>query len=245
MMGVFGYCKDRTSRGVLRGGRAPRSAYAGTMQRLRAFMTASVLTFCLVQLGTLTASASPSTAPNNPAAVSAYARVLRKFNPQLPVWQSSKLAKHVLQNALHWRVDANILVALVSVESSWHTHARSYAGAIGLGQLMPGTARSLHVNPRDPYQNLQGSAHYLGGLLKKYRNSPHRYSLAFAAYNAGPRAVTEFGGVPPYYETQHYVVKVMTAWNHVLRDVHVLPVHVVAKTPAIGSPDVSYWSGNS
>jgi soluble lytic murein transglycosylase-like protein len=215
------------------------------MQRLRVFMTASLLTFCLAPLGSLTASASPSIVPSNPAAVSAYARVLRKFNPQMPVWQSSKLAKHVLQNAVHWRIDANILVALVSVESSWRTHARSYAGAIGLGQLMPGTARSLHVNPRDPYQNLQGSAHYLGGLLNKYRNSPHRYSLAFAAYNAGPRAVSEFGGIPPYYETQHYVVKVMTAWKRVRRDVHVLPERAVAKVRVIdGSPDVSYWSGS-
>jgi soluble lytic murein transglycosylase-like protein len=215
------------------------------MQRLRGLLSASLLTFCLAPLGTLTASAAPSIAPNNPAAVSAYARVLRTFNRQMPVWQSSKLAKHVLQNAVHWRVDANILVALVSVESSWRTHARSYAGAIGLGQLMPRTARSLHVNPRDPYQNLQGSAHYLGGLLKKYRNSPHRYSLAFAAYNAGPRAVSQFGGVPPYYETQHYVVKVMTAWKRVSRAVHVLPERAVAKVQVInGSPDVSYWSAS-
>ena len=215
------------------------------MQRFRAFMTASLLTFCLAPLGTLAASASPSTAPNNPAAVSAYARVLRKFNPQLPAWQSSKLAKHVLQNAVHWRIDANILVALVSVESSWHTHARSYAGAIGLGQLMPGTARSLHVNPRDPYQNLQGSAHYLGGLLNKFRNSPHRYSLAFAAYNAGPRAVTQFGGIPPYYETQHYVVKVMKAWTRVRHIVRVQSAAVASHVQVIyGSPDVSYWSGD-
>ena len=169
----------------------------------------------LAPLGSVTASAAPAMVPGNPAAVSAYARVLRKINPHLPVWQSSKLAKHMLQNAVRWRIDANILVALVSVESAWRTHARSYAGAIGLGQLMPGTARTLHVNPRDPYQNLQGSAHYLGGLLKKYENSPHRYSLAFAAYNAGPHAVSQFGGIPPYYETQRYVVKVMKAWKRV------------------------------
>ena len=137
------------------------------------------------------ASAATAAAPNNPAAVRAYARVLRKINPHLPAWQSSQLAKRVLQNARRWRVDANILVALVSVESAWRTHARSYAGAIGLGQLMPGTARNLHVNPRDPYQNLQGSAHYLGGLLNRYRYHTNQYALAFAAYNAGPHAVSE------------------------------------------------------
>lgn len=211
------------------------------MRRLIAFIAAAFLALCLVPLGSLAASAAPGIVASNPAAVSAYARVLRKINPHLPLWQSSNLAKHVLQNAVRWRVDANILVALVSVESAWRTHARSYAGAIGLGQLMPGTARSLHVNPRDPYQNLQGSAHYLGGFLKKYRNSPHRYSLAFAAYNAGPNAVSEFGGIPPYYETQHYVVKVMNAWKRVSRDVHVRPA--ASKVLVIyGSPDVQYWS---
>ncbi len=194
-------------------------------------------------MGTQTASAAPVIVPGNPAAVSAYARVLRKINPHLPVWQSSKLAKKVLQSSIRWRVDANILVALVSVESAWRTHARSYAGAIGLGQLMPDTARTLHVNPHDPYQNLQGSAHYLGGLLAKYQNSPHRYSLAFAAYNAGPEAVSDFGGIPPYYETQHYVVKVMSAWKRVRNAVHVQVAPAVAKVQVIyGSPDVQYWS---
>lgn len=213
------------------------------MRRLTAFITASILAFGLVRLGAQTASAAPAIAPGNPAAVSAYARVLRKINPHLPAWQSSKLAKKVLQSSIRWRVDANILVALVSVESAWRTHARSYAGAIGLGQLMPGTARTLHVNPRDPYQNLQGSAHYLGGLLAKYQDSPHRYSLAFAAYNAGPKAVAQFGGIPPYYETQHYVVKVMSAWNRVKHAVNVRATPAAPKVQVIyGSPDVQYWS---
>lgn len=161
----------------------------------------------------------------------------------MPSWQSADLAKHLLINAHRWRIDANMLVALVSVESAWHTRARSSAGAIGLGQLMPGTARTLHVNPRDPYQNLQGSARYLDGLLKRYRNDPRQYALAFAAYNAGPNAVSEFGGIPPYAETQHYVVKVMSAWKRVRRAVHVQPAPEVARVQVVyGSPDVQYWS---
>ncbi len=213
------------------------------MRRFIAFITAAFLALCLAPLGSLVASATPAIAPGNPAAVSAYSRVIRKINPHLPAWQSSNLAKHVLQNAVRWRVDANILVALVSVESAWRTHARSYAGAIGLGQLMPGTARTLHVNPRDPYQNLQGSAHYLGGLLEKYENSPHRYSLAFAAYNAGPKAVSEFGGIPPYAQTQHYVVRVMNAWKRVSHAVGVQRWVAASKVQVIyGSPDVQYWS---
>lgn len=211
------------------------------MRRFTALTSAAIFVIGISAAGA--ASAFPAVTPGNPAAVRAYARVLRKINPHLPAWQSSQLAKHVLQYAVRWRVDANIIVALVSVESAWHTHARSYAGAIGLGQLMPGTARTLHVNPRDPYQNLQGSAHYLGGLLKKYRNSPDKYELAFAAYNAGPHAVSEFGGIPPYYETQHYVVKVMRAWNRVKSAVHVKAAADASKVQVIyGSPDVSYWA---
>jgi len=188
------------------------------MRRFTAVMAGAILALCLARVGTLTASAATAMIPGNPAAVNAYAHVLRKINPHLPAWQSSNLAKHVLQNSVRWRVDANILVALVSVESAWRTHARSYAGAIGLGQLMPGTARTLHVNPHDPYQNLQGSAHYLGGLLAKYRNSPHRYSLAFAAYNAGPGAVEKYGGVPPYRETREYITDVYDRWSRIAWD---------------------------
>lgn len=214
------------------------------MRRFTAVMAGAILALCLTRVGTLTASAAPAIAPGNPAAVTAYARVLRKINPHLPVWQSSKLAKKVLQSSIRWRVDANILVALVSVESAWRTHARSHSGAIGLGQLMPATARTLHVNAHDPYQNLQGSAHYLGGLLAKYQDSPHRYSLAFAAYNAGPKAVSDFGGIPPYYETQRYVVKVMSAWNRVKHAVHVQSAPAAPKVQVIyGSPDVQYWAG--
>jgi soluble lytic murein transglycosylase-like protein len=200
----------------------------------------------MFSLAPLTASAAGSARANNPAAVRAYAKVLRKINPQMPAWQSADLAKHLLINAHRWKVDANILVALVSVESAWHTHARSYAGAIGLGQLMPGTAALLGVNPRDPYQNLQGAARYLGGLLQRYHDNPHRYSLAFAAYNAGPKAVAEYGGIPPYAETQNYVVKVMNAWKLVSSVVHIPKM----KAPPLRSeaiavsnaPDVTYWS---
>ncbi|HET7812964.1 MAG TPA: lytic transglycosylase domain-containing protein [Candidatus Baltobacteraceae bacterium] len=170
--------------------------------------------------------------------------MLHKINPRMPEWQSRDLARHLLINANRWKVDANILVALVSVESAWRTSARSWVGAIGLGQLMPGTAAVLHVDPHDPYQNLQGAAKYLGGLLHRYRNSPHQYSLAFAAYNAGPKAVAQFGGIPPYAETQNYVVKVMSAWHRVASGVHVPPMpkaRAAAVATAYNSPDESYW----
>lgn len=195
------------------------------------------------------AAAPPPSPASSAPAVRAYAGVLRKINPQMPVWQSRDFAKHLLVNATRWKLDANMLVALVSVESAWHTHARSWAGAIGLGQLMPGTAATLHVDPADPYQNLQGAARYLYGLLSKYRDKPNRYALTFAAYNAGPRAVAEFGGIPPFAETQNYVVKVMSAWHRVRLSVHIPKVREQPVRTAIAagsiSPDLSYWTAAS
>ena len=219
------------------------------MRRFIAPLAAGLgILFCTAQAPAAPVTA-PAAAPNNPVAVRAYAGVLRKINPQMPVWQSTDLAKHLLVNANRWRIDANMLVALVSVESSWHTHARSWAGAVGLGQLMPGTAANLHVDPQDPYQNLQGAARYLYGLLSRYRGKPNRYALTFAAYNAGPKAVAEFGGIPPFAETQNYVVKVMSAWHRISSVVHIPKVREPVRDSALAasdvSPDLSYWTAAS
>ncbi|MFX4300568.1 lytic transglycosylase domain-containing protein [Pseudosulfitobacter pseudonitzschiae] len=95
--------------------------------------------------------------------------------------------------------------ANIEVESAYRQDAISSAGAIGLGQLMPATARDLGVDPRDPLQNLDGSARYLAMMLERF-GDPH---LALAAYNAGPDAVRQHGGIPPYRETQNHVARVM------------------------------------
>ncbi len=95
--------------------------------------------------------------------------------------------------------------ANIEIESAYRQNAVSSAGAIGLGQLMPATARDLGVDPRDPLQNLDGSARYLAMMLELF-GSPQ---LALAAYNAGPDAVRQYGGIPPYRETQNHVARVM------------------------------------
>lgn len=95
--------------------------------------------------------------------------------------------------------------ANIEIESAYRQSAVSSAGAIGLGQLMPMTARELDVNPRDPIQNLDGSARYLAMMLLEF-GEPR---LALAAYNAGPDAVRQYGGIPPYRETQNHVARVM------------------------------------
>jgi soluble lytic murein transglycosylase-like protein len=185
----------------------------------------------------LPAQAANRTVPATPVAIAVYSKVLRHINPQMPNWQSRSLARRVLVNAVRWRLDANMLVAVVTVESRWHTHALSRAGAIGLGQLMPGTAALLGVNPHDPAQNLSGAARYLRGLVQRF-GSKH-YDLVIAAYNAGPKAVSEYGGIPPFDETQNYVVRVLAAWSTLSRTVH-LPADAYAGLPAHGL-DIDYW----
>lgn len=190
----------------------------------------------------ISSEAATRPVPATKQSIAAYAAVLRQFNPEMPDWQSKDLARHLLLTARKERIDTNMLAAIVTVESSWHTTAVSYAGAIGLGQLMPDTAATLGVNPRDPVQNLQGAARYLRGLLERFGAKRNRYALVFAAYNAGPKAVQEYGGIPPYSETQHYVVKVLRAWNALRSMVHIpRSVFVASSRQHETGADITYW----
>jgi soluble lytic murein transglycosylase-like protein len=102
-------------------------------------------------------------------------------------------------------IPPELLDALVAVESGYDVRARSRAGAMGLAQLMPGTASGLGVqDPFDPAQNLRGGARYLKQMLDRFGELP----LALAAYNAGPARVEQSGGIPNYTETRNYVEKV-------------------------------------
>ncbi|KGB83092.1 MAG: lytic transglycosylase [Confluentimicrobium sp.] len=101
-------------------------------------------------------------------------------------------------------VPEDLFLRLIQQESGWNPRAKSHKGAIGLAQLMPGTARHLRVDPHDPHQNLEGGARYLRQQYDTFRN----WRLALAAYNAGPKAVEKHGGVPPYRETMNYVQRI-------------------------------------
>ncbi|MEM1268176.1 MAG: lytic transglycosylase domain-containing protein [Pseudomonadota bacterium] len=103
--------------------------------------------------------------------------------------------------AIRHGVPVDLFLRLVRQESGWNPKALSHKGAIGLAQLMPGTADALGVDPHDPRQNLEGGARYLARQYARFRS----WRLALAAYNAGPEAVERFSGVPPYRETQNYV----------------------------------------
>jgi soluble lytic murein transglycosylase-like protein len=103
--------------------------------------------------------------------------------------------------------------SIARAESGYRIDAVSSKGAVGLMQLMPGTAAELKANPYDPDQNAQAGAQYLRELLLKYQNDPHQVSKAVAAYNAGPAAVDKYNGVPPYRETIDYVGRVLKEYE--------------------------------
>lgn len=150
-----------------------------------------------------------------PSPVVRYANVLRSFNPQLSLAQSTDIATHVLLLSSYYSLDPRLLVAIVGVESHWHAGAVSQAGAQGLGQLMPATASSLGVLAFDVYENLDGTARYLRRMLQQYAGlSPEARDVrAIASYNAGPAAVARADGIPPIAETRAYVAQVMDLWH--------------------------------
>lgn len=118
-----------------------------------------------------------------------------------------------------FQIDTALVRAVIHAESGFNPHARSPKGAMGLMQLMPGTARDLGVgNAREPAQNIRGGVQYLAQLMAQFRNDVR---LATAAYNAGPNAVQKYAGVPPYAETKVYVERVAILYQRYKASQHV------------------------
>lgn len=144
-----------------------------------------------------------------------YLQVVLFYNKNLVDVEATVIAYHVLEKSYQFNVDPRLVMGLISVESRFKPKAVSRSGARGLGQLMPGTAKYLGVsNSFDHEQNIYGTVKYIREQLDKFRYSAQPLTFALAAYNAGPKAVEKYGGVPPYRETKNYVVKVSQIYNH-------------------------------
>lgn len=151
-------------------------------------------------------------------AVPVYAGFIQSVNKRLSDRQAMQIAHGIIGFSVQYGVDARLIMAMVMVESGFNPEARSRAGAMGLGQLMPGTAAGMGIsNAYDTYENLYGTVRYIRGHMERYTartgDAFEGLVLALAAYNAGSGNVRKHGGVPPFRETQNYVRKVIGIYN--------------------------------
>jgi soluble lytic murein transglycosylase-like protein len=124
----------------------------------------------------------------------------------IPTFVPERFAPAISKAAQRWNVSAALISAQIYAESNFNPFARSPAGAQGISQFMPGTARGYGLsNPFDPEASIDAQAHLMHDLLRRFAEVP----LALAAYNAGPVPVAACGCVPPYQETRAYVAKIL------------------------------------
>jgi soluble lytic murein transglycosylase-like protein len=150
------------------------------------------------------ANTSGTSATSNPSAAGQHSRHEAKLSP-------ADLGEMLTRVGHEHNLDVDLLASLVKAESGGNTHAVSRAGAQGLMQLMPATAKDMGV--ADSFkadENVRGGATYLDALLTRYHDN---LALALAAYNAGPEAVDKYHGIPPYHETRVYVARVIHEFN--------------------------------
>lgn len=155
----------------------------------------------------------------DPGVFAAYRHAVSCFNRRLTPQQLDTITATLLSYSLKYGVDARLIMAVVVCESDFKLGETSHSGAMGLGQLMPSTARALGVtNAYDPVQNLEASIRLLRSHLARHADKDwwQQLQLALADYNAGPGAVKKYGGVPPYHETRNYIVKVARWYQYFL-----------------------------
>jgi soluble lytic murein transglycosylase-like protein len=134
----------------------------------------------------------------------------RRLSTKLVALPDTNLEPMIARHSDNQNLDPRLVRALIQAESGYNVKAISNKGAIGLMQLMPGTASELNVNPYDPDQNIQGGTMYLRRMIDHFAG---KVELAIAAYNAGPGAVEKHRGIPPFAETRDYVKRVLALWR--------------------------------
>ena len=204
---------------------------------------AALFVFCAAPLAAAPAYAGEdAAAPAAGPTMATYAAVLRTINPKLPVDKARAYAKSVMADAWRTKLDPRFIMSIVTVESRWRSNAVSRVGARGLGQLMPGTAHTLGVNAWNAADNLRGTSSYLKALMDHFAGRPNGVKLAIASYNAGPKAVERFHGVPPYTETRNYVVRVLRVWKQLDgRIARTLGQAPAAEAVAARTPEERQW----
>lgn len=184
-------------------------------RNIRASLFAGLVVLCLSSAGPLSATAQVMeiddtggvTVHDRPeVTLTTGVTPIQKPRPASPVKQSHLSLADLADAARNAELSADLVEAVAWRESGVRPGLVSSVGAIGEMQLMPSTARDLGVDPYDTRQNFRGGATYLAALLKRYDGDMVK---ALAAYNAGPRAVDRYGGVPPYKETEAYVAAIL------------------------------------
>jgi soluble lytic murein transglycosylase-like protein len=171
----------------------------------------------------MTGRSYAATAPGNARysraqLVEAYASGVRYFNRRIEPDQARSIARAIIDYSLRYGLDARLVMAVIAVESNFNQNAVSRTGAMGLGQLMPGTANDLGVaNAFNLDQNLAGSTRLLKSHISTWEANgkvkDEAIKLALACYNAGMGAVQKYKGIPPYRETQDYVRKITRLYH--------------------------------
>jgi soluble lytic murein transglycosylase-like protein len=147
----------------------------------------------------------------------AIARAILRTNPRVVAGAALLFAGETVRAAQSNSLPPEFLAAAILQESAYDPQAFSAAGAIGIAQFMPDTAAAVGVDPYDPFASIAAAAALLGAYAAEYRGRyADPYTTALAAYNAGPLAVTQYRGVPPYAETREYIALIFDRWSRIV-----------------------------